>query len=115
MKIKNLIVPATIALMVFAACSSKKNSDGVIRTDIPERVAGQEDMIGFAADPIDTVRVGFIGLGMRGPGAVDRFAHIPGTKVVALCDIDTAGINKSQRYLTRAGLPEAAVYTGSDT
>ena len=115
MKIKNLIVPATIALMVFAACSSKKNSDGVIRTDIPERVAGQEDMIGFAADPIDTVRVGFIGLGMRGPGAVDRFAHIPGTKVVALCDLDTAGINKSQRYLTRAGLPEAAVYTGSDT
>ena len=113
---KRLLAPAAVAMLLAAACSTTQQpSDGIIRTDVPERPEGQTDMIGFAADPIDTVRVGFIGLGMRGPGAVNRFAHIPGTKVVALCDLDTTGINKSQRYLTRAGRPEADVYTGSDT
>ena len=38
-------------------------------------------------DRMDTVRVGFIGLGMRGPGAVVRFTHIPGIQIKALCDI----------------------------
>lgn len=35
---------------------------------------------------LDTVRVGFIGLGMGTVRSGDSL-HIPGTKVVALCDI----------------------------
>lgn len=81
----------------------------------PPRPAGQTDMVGFAAAPIDTVRVGFIGLGMRGPSAVERFTQIPGAKVVALCDIDSAAVARSQAILARAGAPAAAGYWGSDT
>ncbi len=83
-----------------------------INTPVPERPAGQSDMVEFAAAPIETVRVGFIGLGMRGPDAVDRFAHIPGTKIVALCDVEQARVDKAQKFLTKAGLPEAASYAG---
>ena len=81
---------------------------------MPERPAGQEDMIAFAAEPIDTVRVGFIGLGMRGPGAVSRFTKIPGTKIVALCDLDSANVERCQRILDNAGLERVASYSGEE-
>lgn len=63
---------------------------------------------------LDTVRVGFIGLGMRGPGAVERFYHIPGTKVVALSDIRPEQVEKCQGILRKAGAPEAAGLSGSE-
>lgn len=113
MKLNRLFAFALLFSLIWGGCG-KTQKENIIVTDVPERPEGQTDMLAFAAEPIDTVRVGFIGLGMRGPGAVKRFTKIPGTKVVALCDLDTAGINKSQRYLAEAGLPEAAVYTGSE-
>lgn len=66
---------------------------GIIKTPVPERPAGQTDLVGFRTAPMDSVRVGFIGLGMRGPGAVYRFANIDRTSVKALCDkhADKAG------------------------
>ena len=40
---------------------------GTIVIDTPERPAGQEHVLGLTAAPIQTVRVAFVGLGMRGP------------------------------------------------
>lgn len=82
----------------------------VIRT--PERPAGQTDMLAYAAPRLETVRVAFVGLGMRGPGAVNRFTHIPGVKIVALCDYEEARAEACQRFLREAGLPPADVYSG---
>ena len=70
--------------------------------------------MGLTAPKLDTVRVGFIGLGMRGPSAVERFTHIPGTKVVALCDIRPERVSKCQEILIEAGLPQAAEYSGEE-
>ncbi len=86
----------------------------IIETVVPERPAGQKDVVAMAAKPIDTVKVGFIGLGMRGPGAVKRFTHIPGTKIVALCDIRPERVTKTQEILTKASLPKAAEYSGTE-
>lgn len=113
MKLDKILISIAVVGM-FASCGSKKSDSLLIETEIPERPAGQTDMIGFAAEPLDTVRVGFIGLGMRGPDAVERFTHIPATKIVALCDIDSAKVEASQKYLDQAGLPRAAAYYGSE-
>ena len=51
-------------------------------------------------------------LGMRGPGAVERFTHIPGTQIVALCDYEQSRAEGCQKYLQKASLPKAAVYSG---
>lgn len=51
---------------------------------------------------------------MRGPGAVERFTHIPGTKVVALCDIRPERVEATQKILDKAGLPRAAEYSGTE-
>lgn len=88
--------------------------DGTIVYNTPERPAGQSDMVGFAAEPLQTVRVGFIGLGMRGPGAVRRWCQIEGTEIVALCDINPEGIAKSQKYIAEAGRTPAVEYCGSE-
>ena len=104
-------------LSVTACNNSSKNSDSagmVIVTEVPERPAGQKDVLGLITPKLDTVRVGFIGLGMRGPGAVERFTHIPGTKIVALCDLYEERVEKTQAILDRAGLPRAAAYSGSE-
>jgi Predicted dehydrogenases and related proteins len=85
-----------------------------IETKIPDRPAGQRDVVGLVAQKIDTVKVGFIGLGMRGPNAVRRFTNIPGTKIVALCDIHPERVEKAQLLLDKAGKPRAAEYSGSE-
>lgn len=105
----------TIALGIGLALSqSVISASSTITTPIPERPAGVTDMVGYAAAPIDTVRVGFIGLGMRGYSAVERFVHIPGTKIIAICDIDTARVTRSEKILSNAGLPAAATYGGEE-
>lgn len=117
MKIKNLLTMMTgLALFCLTGCAfSQKEVDAkqytAIKTVVPERPAGQMDVLQLTAPKLDTVRVGFIGLGMRGPGAVSRFTHIPGTKVVALCDLRPECVAESQKILENAGLPKAAEYT----
>lgn len=54
---------------------------GTIVIDTPERPAGQEHALGMKAPKLNVVRVGFVGLGMRGPGAVERFTYIPGVQI----------------------------------
>ena len=105
------------AVLLSACCSSGDGyriKNGVIVFDEPAPAKGQEDMLLFAADPIDTVRTGFIGLGMRGPDAVRRFTYIDGAKVVALCDLEADRVAKSQEILAGRGKPAAAEYSGED-
>ncbi len=110
-----------IALILFlSACnsgSSSKQADSksyLIKTEIPKRPAGQKHVLGLATPKMETVRVGFIGLGMRGPGAVERFTHIPGTQVTALCDLHADRVERTQQILDKAGWPRAAEYSGSE-
>ena len=79
MKIKSIIMALLVA-MSLSACSDcgkpYKVVDGRIVLKTPKRPKGQEDMLLFAAEPIDVVRVGFIGLGDRGAAAPKRWAYI---------------------------------------
>ena len=86
--------------------------NGTIVVESPERPAGQKSALALTAPKLEVVRVGFVGLGMRGPDAVDRFTHIPGTQVVALCDYEAERAEKCQRYLKNASMPRAAIYSG---
>ena len=54
------------------------------------------------------------GLGMRGPGAVERMCQIDGTKIVALCDVEQDRVEGASGILERFGRPEAAEYYGSE-
>jgi predicted dehydrogenase len=54
----------------------------------PRQTGAQRfNMCGYAAPKLETVRIGFIGLGHRGPNAVDRMSYIQGVEIKGLCDI----------------------------
>ncbi|WP_297335581.1 Gfo/Idh/MocA family oxidoreductase [Algoriphagus sp.] len=57
------------------------------------------NMSGFAAPKLETVRVGIVGLGMRGPGAVDRLSKIEGVEIKALCDLIPERAEKAKKML----------------
>ena len=86
--------------------------EGSIVVQTPPRPAGQQSVIGMALPKMEVVRVGFVGLGMRGPGAVERFTYIPGTQVVALCDYELERAEACQKILKAASMPPAALYSG---
>jgi predicted dehydrogenase len=122
-KIKLLLVAG--ACVVLSACSPQAPTvhttdkgtqwewnEGTIVVKSPERPAGQKSVIGLTAPKMEVVRVGFVGLGMRGPGAVSRFTHIPGTQIVALCDYDPKRAEACQNILKKASMPKAAIYSG---
>ena len=52
-----------------------------------ERPLSHSYMGDFAAPKLETVRAAFIGVGARGPGHLKFFAELPGTEVVAVCDL----------------------------
>jgi hypothetical protein len=110
---KIVLLSLTVAAML-AGCVSNSSAPQMISTPVPERPAGQSDLIGFAVDPIPVVRVGFIGLGMRGPGAVDRFTNIEGVEIKALCDMEQYNLDRVQGILSKAGFPEADEYISED-
>lgn len=85
---------------------------GKIMIESPERPAGQKDVLGLALPKMKTVRVGFVGLGMRGPSAVEDFCLIPGVEIVALCDYVEARAAKQNETLRKHGLAPAAIYYG---
>ena len=85
---------------------------GTIVVNTPARPADQQNVLGLTAPKLETVRVAFVGLGMRGPGAVARFTFIPGVQIVALCDYEEARAEGCQKYLREAGLPPADIYSG---
>ncbi len=57
------------------------------------------NMSGYAAPKIDTVKIGFIGLGMRGPGAVKRMSYIEGVEIKALCDLRPKQAESAKKLL----------------
>lgn len=101
---------AFLALAALAACG---NPSAVIRTQVPPRPAGQEDMIQFAADPIPDVGIGVVGLGMRGSDAVERLTFVPGCHVAAVCDVEPDRAAASIAYLEGKGL-RANSYSGEE-
>ncbi len=106
---KYRILSLIMSVAVLAGCSGK---NALIKTDVPERPAGQESMLGFAAAPLDTVRIGIVGLGMRGSDAMERLTYVPGTKITAICDIEEDRTEASAKKLVELGKPEPKCYSG---
>lgn len=122
MKLKSIFTYAFAAMLALGAQTSQAQSlspstkwhwdKGTIVVDAPTRPAGQSHVLNLTAPKMQNVRVAFVGLGMRGPGAVSRFCYIPGVEIVALCDYVEARAEGCQKMLREAGLPPADVYSG---
>ncbi|MBQ2344906.1 MAG: Gfo/Idh/MocA family oxidoreductase, partial [Prevotella sp.] len=91
-----------------------KIQNGTIVTNVPDRQPGQQSVLGLVTPKLEVVRVAFVGLGMRGPGAVERWTHIPGIQIMALCDYEQKRAEACQQYLRNASMPPADIYSGEN-
>ena len=57
----------------------------------------------FAAPPLETVRIGFVGVGHQGSSHVENFLKIEGVEITAICDNNPAKVTKMQGLVTEAG------------
>jgi hypothetical protein len=64
-----------------------------------------------AAPPIETVRIGFVGVGLQGGSHVENFLKIPGCRITAVCDIREERTRWAQQAVVAAGHPQPAAYT----
>jgi predicted dehydrogenase len=110
---RRLLFLLIFAVLSITACNRQiQPQDRIIRTIVPERSAGQTDVLQLKAEPIPTVRVAFIGLGMRGPGAVNRMTNIEGVEIVALCDVLEKNVKNVNDRLEKKGFPRAQEFFG---
>jgi len=102
-----------VALGTGALATAMPN-DAHAHASTPSYGTAAFNMCGYAAPKLPTVRVGIVGLGMRGPGAVDRLSYIEGVEIKALCDKYPDRVEKAQNILTKKGLPKAKAYSGEE-
>lgn len=85
----------------------------IVEEQVIKRSREHFNMSGYAAPKLETVRIGFIGLGNRGPGAVERMRHIEGVEIKALCDIRPEKVNAVKKSL-EGSVHHPEVYTGKE-
>jgi hypothetical protein len=113
-EIKNRLVTFTALVCCCALLAACQHTQSLITIPVPAREAGQTDVLQLRCEPLPVVRIGFIGLGMRGPGAVNRMMAIEGTEIKAICDLESYNLERVRKSIAKAGRPDAAEYTGTD-
>ena len=73
-------------------------------TPEPPKSKGKS-MINYADKPMDTIRLGFIGVGARGPGHVQQMLMMEGVQVKAICDLYQDWAERSAKKVVDAGQP----------
>ncbi len=72
---------------------------------------GQTEDATLAAMKRDSIRVGFVGIGVKGFQHVRNSLHIPGVEMVAVCDVLEEPCVRAQRLCKTLGMREPVSYT----
>ena len=117
---KALFILTFVCGALFAGCSGRNSDDSFSLNDdlaivlpAPERIEGQTDVLKLTVPPMETVRIGIVGLGMRGSSAVSRLTYVPGAQITAICDVEPGRMDASRKVLAERGVNDVAGYSGS--
>jgi hypothetical protein len=78
------------------------------------RGPGQETMIGVKFDPRDVVRLGIVGVGLRGTSTLGEFLAIDKVVVNAVCDIVKEKCLRAGQMIEKAGQKAPAIYCNGE-
>src|SRR5690606_39858766 len=67
---------------------------GAASTDRPQTPLTTPAPPPLAAEPLQTVRMGFVGVGHQGTSHVQNFLRIPGVEIRAICDVTPANAER---------------------
>jgi hypothetical protein len=101
-----------VGASIIPAYASGENFNNRSNHQPPVQQRAQKfNMSGYSAPKLETVRVGFIGLGNRGPGHVSNMSLLEGVDIKALCDIVPEEAEKVRKQIEYAGF-NPTIYTG---
>lgn len=80
----------------------------------PERAKNQKHVLELRCEPIEKVRIAFIGLGMRMNHTIKRFVYIPDAQIKVICDISSEKAENAIEILSNYNYAPVDVYTGVD-
>ncbi|MBR6806639.1 MAG: hypothetical protein IKM47_09075, partial [Bacteroidaceae bacterium] len=72
----------------------------------------QESVLRLTCEPLDEVRIGYIGLGVRAKRALERMMNIEGARVTALCDFVQENIEIANDIVHRYGGKTPLAFSG---
>ncbi len=81
--------------------------------EMEESHVQQFNMAGYTAPAIETVGVGIIGLGNRGPGHMRNLTKLEGVEIKALCDVQPEKAERAKKMLDGTG-HDPDLYTGGE-
>jgi predicted dehydrogenase len=116
LKIASFAGAGAVAGTVIPGCTAQSESNlaGILEA-VKKSHSQKFNMSGYAAPALPVVRIGIIGLGDRGSGAVERLSFIEGVEIKALCDKREVAVKESQKYLQSTGRPAAReFFNGED-
>lgn len=91
--------------------ATEKQSDHMVEPFLGAPNFERFNMCGYAAPKLDTVRVGFIGLGQRGPGHLKNMSKLQGVEIKGLCDVRNESVLKAKKLLDGTS-HQPALYSG---
>jgi predicted dehydrogenase len=65
----------------------------------------------FPPPALDTVRMGFVGVGHQGTSHVGNFLKLPGVEIRAICDVTPSHAERAGALVAQAGQPQPKLYT----
>ena len=72
-----------------------------------------KSVMGLKTKALPVIKVGIVGLGARGPGAVARLSKIEGVEIVAVCDLLKDRAERQKDKLVKDGKREPKVFGGT--
>jgi len=94
---------------------SQTNTDDQLRAHenkIP--TSNGKSVMGLRCEPLKTVRIGLIGLGMRGSGSLTRLLQVDGAEIIAIADVVPKAVKDANKQITDAGRKPAYEFTGEE-
>ena len=111
--------PAAAAGAARAQGAPRQEAEGAPAAPQPDGAAddaaAEAYLAGFAAPPLERVRIGFVGVGLQGGGHVRNFLRIDGVDVVAICDIDEPRAEEVASWVAEAGQAPPELYARGET
>ncbi|MEX2242923.1 MAG: Gfo/Idh/MocA family oxidoreductase [Fimbriimonadaceae bacterium] len=93
-----------------AAVAAQLNIGGGGRPSARAPKAQGKSMAGYADKPMESVRVGFIGVGARGSGHLSQMLQLQGVEVKAIADLYTDWAERSAKRCTDSGREKPTIY-----
>ena len=110
---RNFLKTAAAGLAAIGFPDFKAFSSGPITLPVPDRMG--KSVMNLTTEPMKKVRIGVIGLGMRGLDGVDRLLKVDGVEITAVCDVLPDRVAEAKKLVTDAGRKEPAGYSGGDS